>query len=227
MTAESSGAHARGPATTDGVTTGPAVGAEPAVGATAMGHPEPRDGVAVSVGRRHDPLVSWGAVWAGLIVTLAVFLLLQFIFFALGWLDIAQGETDATTGLISAVLGLVAFFVGGVVAGATSVWREGKGGLLHGILVWALGLVGIIFLTLFGGGALFGSVAEVLSQATNLQQAVNVPDVQLDEAVSAARTGTAWAVLGLVLYLAAAAIGGAVGGKMGQRENEDSTVVAR
>lgn len=205
---------------------------EPATGATGATGVEPihdeyrtpaRHGAfPVTSGGRRQELVSWGAVWAGLLVTLAVFLLLEFIFFALGWLDFAQGQQDSTAGVVTAILALVAFFVGGIVAGATSVWREGKGGLLHGILLWALGIVSILFLTLFGGGALFGAVADVLSQATSIQQAVDVPDVQLQEALGTARDAAGWAALSLLLPLVAAALGGSLGGKLGQRAHDNS-----
>jgi cation transport ATPase len=172
--------------------------------------------------RRHD-LVSWGAVWAGLVVTLALFLLLEFVFFSLGWLEFARGATGTTAGLISALLAVVAFLVGGLTAGATSVWRDGKGGLFHGIVLWALGIVSIIFLTLFGGGALFGSLAGVLTQASQIQQAVNVPDVQLEEALSDARSGAVWAAVAVLLPLVAAALGGLLGGKLGSRAPDATT----
>ena len=216
MTTESSGAHA----------------AEPTTGATYVqpthSHDEPAHAVRhepvpvpVPAGTQRQDLVSWSAVWAGLIVTLALFLLLEFIFFALGWLTFSQGSPGSSAGIMTAVLALVAFFLGGVTAGATSVWRDGKGGLLHGILVWALGIIGMLFLTLFGGGALFGSVADVLTQATQIRQAVEVPEVQMDEALGVARDSATWAVLGLVLPLVTAALGGLIGGKMGSRASDD------
>lgn len=40
--------------------------------------------------------------------------------------------------------------LGGLTAGATAMWRGVQSGLLHGILVWALGVVAFAFLTLFG-----------------------------------------------------------------------------
>jgi hypothetical protein len=170
---------------------------------------------------RRQSLVSWGAIWAGLVVTIATFLLLQLLFFSFGALDI--GEEGNTAGIVSAILAVVAFLLGGIVAGATSVWREGKGGLFHGIALWALGVVAIVFLTLLGGGALFGALADVMGQTAALQQNVNAQDVDMQEAVDAARTGARWAVVGLLLPLVAAAAGGAIGGKMGQNA-PDATV---
>lgn len=213
MTTENSGSHIQEPGA--GAHRVDPVGVHDEARTPVRAQPVRHEAYPVHGESRRQQLVSWGAVWGGLVVTLALFLLLEFIFFALGWLDFAQGSQDTTAGLVTAILALVAFFVGGLTAGATSVWREGKGGLLHGILLWALGIVSILFLTLFGGGALFGSLASVLTQATQIQQAVNVPDVQLQEALSTARTGAGWAALGLVLPLVAAVLGGVIGGKIG------------
>ncbi|WP_298460878.1 hypothetical protein [uncultured Cellulomonas sp.] len=158
-------------------------------------------------------LVRWGPVWAGLVVTLTSFMLLELVFLALGWLSLAQGEPGSTSGWISAVLGFVAFFLGGLTAGATAMWRSVKDGLLHGVLVWALTTVGIIFLTVFGGGALFGAAAEVLTQVSAIQRA-NVPDADLGAAMDTIQPVLDGAVLGIVLALVAAVLGGAAGGRM-------------
>ncbi|EYR63202.1 permease [Actinotalea ferrariae CF5-4] len=175
-----------------------------------------RDGFALPTRSRRQELVSWGAVWAGLVVTIAVFLLLQLVLFSVGALGLG-GDSDSAGGILSAVIALVAFLLGGITAGATSVWREGKGGLFHGVVLWALGVVSIVFLTLFGGGALFGSLADVLGQTAMIQQSAGAPDVDIQSAVESARTGARWAVLGLLLPLVAAAIGGLVGGKLGAK----------
>lgn len=164
--------------------------------------------------------VRWGAVWAGLLVTLSTFILVELIFFALGWLTFDQGSTGTTAGLISALIGIVAFFVGGMVAGNTSNWWRAREGVVHGLLVWALGIVGITFLTLFGAGALLGSVANAVTQAANLQGA-NLPDVTAGQALSAARTAAGWAILGLLVYLILAIAGGLLGVKIGSRRRRE------
>lgn len=158
-------------------------------------------------------LVRWGPIWAGLVTTLSAFLLLELIFLALGWLSLAQGEEGSTTGLVSGILGFVAFLVGGMVAGATAMWRSAKDGLLQGAIMWGLATLAIIFLTLFGGGALFGSAAEVLTQVASIQRA-NLPEVDFAAAMDTVNSTITWAVVGLVLSLLAAALGGAIGGKM-------------
>lgn len=178
--------------------------------------PPPQPDVDVSVGdQRRDP-VRWGSVWAGVLVALTTFLLVELLFFAFGWLTYAQGNPSTTAGWISGLIGLFAFFMGGLVAGATSIWRGVREGMVHGVLVWALGLVGIIFITLFGGGSLFGSVANVFGQFASLQQAA-LPDVQVSEVTDTVRSAARWAVLALALSLAAAVLGGMAGVKMGSK----------
>ena len=102
-------------------------------------------------------------MWAGLVVALPTFLLLELAFFALGWLTPGANDAGAGYAVITGLLGLFAFFLGGLTAGSTAMWRGVRSGLLHGIMVWALGVVSFLFLTLFGGGALFGSLADVLT----------------------------------------------------------------
>ena len=179
-------------------------------------HEEPRverhTGVSVAPPRRDR--VRWGPVWAGLIVAVPTFLLLQLATLALGWWDVGSGDGN-NADLWSSVNGLIALFLGGLTAAATAVWRGVSDGLLHGILVWALTIVSLLVLTLFGGGALLGSLAGVVTDVAGIQQA-NVPDIAAGEAANVAQDAAAWAVLGLGLSIAAAALGG-VGGRPGVR----------
>lgn len=163
--------------------------------------------------------VRWGPVWAGLIVALASFLLFELAAFALGWLT--PGEDSASrSGWVSGLLGLLAFFLGGLTAGATALWRDVGSGLLHGVLVWALGVVAIILITTLGGGALFGALADTLARVANLSRG-NLPNVDATQALDTARSAAGWGVLGLALSLAAAAAGGLVGGNMWPRKGSE------
>jgi hypothetical protein len=153
--------------------------------------------------------VSWGAVWAGTLVALPTYLVLEFLFLAFGWLDLAVdgGAAPATRGVVSAVLGIVAFFVGGLFAGASSAWRGQSNGLVNGVLVWALGVVGIIGLALAGGTSLLGPLA-----VTSVQP--QVPDVPVGDA----RQTAGWAALALGVYWIAATLGGVAGSRIRPRE---------
>ncbi|SFD85606.1 permease [Blastococcus tunisiensis] len=180
-------------------------------------HERPADGAtavapAVQVPPRRDR-VRWGPVWAGLIVAVPTFLLLQVATLALGWWDVGPGDTGNNADWFSGINGLIALFLGGLTAGASAVWRGFSDGLLHGILVWALSVVSIVFLTLFGGGALLGSLAGVVTDVTSIQQA-NLPDVAAGQAADVATSSASWAALGLGLGIVAASIGGVLGAKM-------------
>ncbi|MGY1844452.1 permease [Modestobacter sp. SYSU DS0875] len=168
--------------------------------------------VPVGGGSRRDR-VRWGPVWAGLVVAVPTFLLLQVATLALGWWDVGPGDGASNADWLSGVNGLIALFLGGLTAGATALWRGFAEGLLHGILVWALTVVTLVLLTLFGGGALFGSLAGLVTDVAGIQQA-NLPDVAAGEAADVARTSAGWAALGLGLSIAAAAVGGVIGAKM-------------
>lgn len=179
--------------------------------------------VDVTVTGRNDR-VRWGSVWAGVIVALPTFLLLELALFAVGGLDLGlDPDASATTaGLLTGVIALFAFFLGGLTAGASAMWKGVSDGLLHGILVWSLALVGVLFFTLLGGGTLLGPVSDVVTQVGGLQQqlAQGGPDVDLGDALSTARDAAGWAVLGLGLSIAASAIGGMVGAKIWPRGND-------
>jgi len=164
--------------------------------------------------------VRWGPVWAGALITLSAFIVLEVTFFAFGWLTFAQGEPGTTAGWVTAVIAIVAFVLGGAIAGATAMWRSVGAGVLHGVLVWALTTVAIIFLTVLGGGALFGAVADVFTQIASLRQSGG-DGPQPAELVDTARSAANWAVLGLALSIAAAALGGALGVKAWPRRRHD------
>ncbi|MGY1750120.1 permease [Modestobacter sp. SYSU DS0511] len=181
----------------------------------------------VTSGSSRRDRVRWGPVWAGLVVAVPTFLLLQVATLALGWWDVGPGDGASNADWLSAVNGLIALFLGGLTAGATALWRGFAEGLLHGILVWALTVVTLVLLTLFGGGALFGSLAGLVTDVAGIQQA-NLPDIAAGEAADVARTSAGWAALGLGLSIAAAAVGGVIGAKTwpskGAAEADRSTV---
>ncbi|GAA5114859.1 hypothetical protein [Pseudonocardia adelaidensis] len=169
--------------------------------------------------------VRWGPTWAGASVVLTVFIMLQLLFFALGWLDLSFNGRDGSgvaTGIVTGVLALIAFFVGGLTAGASTMWRKIGDGMLHGVLVWALSVLGILALTLIGGTALLGPLTSVASQAPDAaaQTAQNVDPVQ---ALETARDTAGWAALGLGAAAAAAAIGGITGSKIWPRREDAGT----
>lgn len=168
--------------------------------------------------------VRWGPIWAGAAVVVTVFIVLQLLFFALGWLDLSfngREGSGAAAGIATGVLALIAFFIGGLAAGASTMWHKAGDGMLHGLLVWALSVLGILALTLIGGTALLGPLAGVASQAPDAAQAA--PNVDPVQALNTARDTAGWAALALGAAAAAAAIGGIAGSKIWpSRENADT-----
>lgn len=151
--------------------------------------------------------IRWSAVWAGLAVALALYLFLQLALVAAGIVDLA--EATSNDAWWSAGAALVAFLIGGVVAGASAVWRGVGDGLLHGIVMWAVGLVALIALAAFGGGIALGSfdTSNVFDQFTN---------ADLDAAATSgdAEDAAGWAIIGLASALLASALGAIIGSKM-------------
>jgi hypothetical protein len=161
--------------------------------------------------------VRWGPIWAGAVVVLTVFIVLQLLFFALGWLDLGFDGRDGSgvaAGIVTGVLALIAFFLGGLTAGASTMWRKADDGMLHGVLVWALSVLGILAIALIGGTALLGPLADVASQAPGAAEAAQNVDVDPVQALDTARETAGWTALGLGAAVAAAAIGGIAGSKI-------------
>lgn len=172
---------------------------------------------------RRDPIerrdrARWGPVWAGALITLP-------IFFAVGWLDLGIGTGVGTTtaSIVSGILALIAFFIGGLAAAAFAMWRGMEGGLLQGILVWALTNVGIVFLTLLGGGALLGSLAGVVTEVGGLQQ-LQGTGVNPAQGLDAARGAAGWSALWLGATALTAALGGLTGSKIWPSKHGGQTV---
>lgn len=190
--------------------------------------------VTVNVPPQRGDQVRWGPVWAGLVVALPTFLLGTLLFLALGVLD-AGGVSGTTGGVVTGLIALGAFFLGGLTAAATAMWRGLSTGLLHGILVWALSIVAILSLTLLGGGAVLGSAGNIASQLVDPAAVTNaasgadssdVPEVSAadqDEAREAGQSAASYGVLGLGLTFIAAAAGGIVGAKFWPRKKDLKT----
>ena len=158
----------------------------------------------------------WGPIWAGFLVVLSTYLVLQLFFFAIGILDLGFDGANSTTAasIVSGVLALVAFFLGGLAAGASAFWRSASDGLVHGVLVWALSVVGILALALLGGGALLGTVASIATEVTNIAQQAQEVNVNPAQVLQAGRETAGWAALSLGLSVTAAALGGLLGAKL-------------
>ena len=196
--------------------TGPVAGSN--TGVRRAGGGQGRDGGEGLAPARRDS-VRWGPIWAGLITALTTFLLLQLFAIGIGLVDVGPGSHGGG-GWVPALVGLIAFFVGGLIAGLTSAIRGPGSGLLNGFMVWALGTVLILLLSVLGLGQLFGALGNVAGQvgpgalagaADSARGAA--PNVSLREAESALRTGALGAFFGLLFSALASVLGGLLGGR--------------
>jgi hypothetical protein len=150
--------------------------------------------------------IRWGPAWTGALTAVPVFVVLQLLFVAFGWLSLGVDGpgSGVATSIVSAVLAIVALFVGGLAGGTASGSGPGSAtAALQGVMIWALTVVGMIALSLLGGGVLAGNLGAVASDPAVGGQA--------GQAVRAVQDAAGWGALWLGVALAAA-IGGATAG---------------
>lgn len=115
--------------------------------------------------------ISWGAVFAGVSVALAVQFLLNLLGVGIGAaaIDPATADTPSpstfsiTGGLWFAVSGIVAAFVGGYVASRVSGRPSKTTGSFHGLTSWAVTTLIVLYLLTTSVGALVGGAFSGLS----------------------------------------------------------------
>jgi hypothetical protein len=115
--------------------------------------------------------ISWGAILAGAVAALGVWLMLYALGLALGLSSLDPNDPNtlkssgAFTGIWSLITPLVALFVGGMVAGRGAGIVTKLGGAIHGLVVWGLTalaggwLLMNLVTTLVGGVAAVGRTA--------------------------------------------------------------------
>lgn len=192
------------------------------------GHQRESEGapVNVAVAAERQDGVRWGPIWAGLLTALTTFILLELMFYAFGWLtlDLGADQLKASRWVTSGILALLAFFLGGLIAGATTIWKGLFSGLLHGFLVWALGVGAFIAVTFFGGSALLGSFGTLAHELgvgpQQVQSTTNGTNSQVNKLTDSAKDSATPAFWGLVLPLGSAMLGGLIGSKIWPRRKD-------
>ena len=122
--------------------------------------------------------ISWGAVFAGVVMVLAVQVLLSLLGLGvgLGTVDLAQSGGTPSAGSLGIGAGvwwgvsyLIALVIGGYVAARLAANLAGFDGMLHGLLTWAFALLVTVYLlsTAVGSviGGAFSAVSSTLSAA--------------------------------------------------------------
>ncbi|TMJ73356.1 MAG: hypothetical protein E6G91_09010 [Alphaproteobacteria bacterium] len=120
--------------------------------------------------------LSWGAVFAGMIVALVTHILLNLLGIGIGAAstDTARtpdGDTVQTVGILAglwwAIAGIISAAVGGWFAGRTMGSSDRDDGLVHGLLSWAATTLVIAFvLSSVFGGALAGALGQFGDRVT-------------------------------------------------------------
>lgn len=168
--------------------------------------------------------VQFGPIVAGILTAITSMLILTVLGLAIGASaleprEVGQGIGTAATiwGIISAIL---SFFLGGFVAAKTAAVAGVGSGMMNGFIVGAGSLVLVLWLAGSGLGALVGVLGNNVSDIANVVQGAGVSTGEVQQqagqvdAPNSFETlrNSAWGTLaGLILPLAAGAIGGVVG----------------
>jgi hypothetical protein len=121
--------------------------------------------------------VSWGGVFAGVLVAMGVSMLLAALGLAIGVSAVDPGETDpGTIGVGAAVWGglqlLVALFIGGMVATRVGAIIDRTTGFFEGVLVWVVSLILMAYLAGSGIASVASGAFSLLGGATQTFSAV-------------------------------------------------------
>jgi hypothetical protein len=133
--------------------------------------------------------VGWGGVWSGFLVGLGVLMLLSTLGLAVGvtTADIGQGQGAGprTLGIGAAIWAglslLLALLLGGMIASRVSVVVDRTVATVHGVLVWVLTMLGVLYLAGTGIGL---GMSGVLGVARTAGSAVTATAGGLDDLAS-------------------------------------------
>lgn len=137
--------------------------------------------------------VSWGAIFAGIAITLVVMFALNMLGLSLGAATInPMAEADPIepalgTGVVVwyAASTLISLFLGGYVAGRMSAANDDTDGVLHGLVVWAVvSLVTIFMLTTTIGNVLNGVVSAASQALSTAGQVVSEVSPEVSDALN-------------------------------------------
>jgi hypothetical protein len=153
--------------------------------------------------------VSWSAVWVGTLAALAVGLIIGLIGYAVGAHEMARfvdWEKVRLTGLMFSVGGaFFSFVVGEWVAGRIAGFRRAEPAMLHGAIVWTLGLTLLLVLGAVGAAQRYGEWYAGLAGSPAWSSLV--PPADPDLAARVRNTALA-SVVALLISLVGSVLGG-------------------
>ena len=152
----------------------------------------------------------WEFIWAGVLATFAVLLLLELLVLGIGLISATDRPGEAgNEDWVSWIIGVIAFFVGGYVTIIMAAPQDRRAGLIDGLLVWALGSVLILTLSALGLGQLFGALGDVVGQAHALgDPSTTIEPSQLTNTIKSSALG---AFLSLLTWALASVVGARLG----------------
>jgi hypothetical protein len=179
--------------------------------------------------------VSWGAVFAGAIVALAVYFLLSVLGAAIGLSvsDRVQGDTMSTGAAIWAILvTLVSLFIGGWVVSQCAVGETKMEAAVYGVILWGVLFAMLLWLLATGISIGFSTMLGVASTSQDVVGRLSDNDLRalgltreeartrIQNAPAEVRalaqnpntTAAAWWTFGGILLSMIAAVGGALAG---------------
>lgn len=176
--------------------------------------------------------ISWGAVIAGSIVSIAVLVFMTTLGAGIGLTSmpsaISGGGAAAARsfgiggGVYMLLSGIVSFFCGGWVAGRLNGIPRVSESVIHGIVSWALTTVLLAFALTTAVGALGGAIgvsrtsAAIGQTAPNVQAIPPTADVSPEDAATASRTAGIAGLFGAFMLLCNAGAAG-FGARTGTR----------
>jgi hypothetical protein len=155
--------------------------------------------------------VAWSSVWVGALSALVVGLIIGLIGYAVGAHEVASPRpTDAHELRMIAVAfniagAFFAFVIGGWVAARIAGMQRAEPAMLHGAIVWLLGVSLLVGLAGMGATTYFGSWYGGLAAPAATRMAVPPMDPELARVMRNAAFGT---VMGLLIGLIGSVLGG-------------------
>lgn len=130
--------------------------------------------------------VSWGAIFAGLFVTIVIQLLFTLLGLAVGMVSMESMRDQGSghklalgAGIWLLVTGLISIWAGSCVAGRLCGGPLRSDGLIHGIVSWSVSTCATMFLLATTAGALLGGAGALLNGAIAVGGAATGNDANL------------------------------------------------
>jgi len=196
-------------------------------------HPEEIHHVIPEAYNLRQDRVRWGPVTAGFVTAVTTMALLGMLGLAIGMtsvdaaFDVSRGapppDVQRNAAIWAGLSSIIAFLIGGFVAGRSAAVFDRGWGILNGMLVFLFAVPVMLWLAGQGFGAMLGTIGNfasglqidgnAINQAAQSAQGTTVTLSPADIARAAEATrNAAWAgLLGSLLALGAAALGGAMG----------------